>query len=114
MIKYKKKDIWLTDFGEPVGHKQGYTRPSIVISSDMINSNLSEKLIVIPITSKERMINTHIKLSTQTGLSQTSFALIEDIKSISMERLIKHIGFIDDDILKQIHQILKYMLDFEI
>ena len=34
----RRGEVWLVDFGVPVGREGGYVRPAVVVSSDMLNA----------------------------------------------------------------------------
>jgi mRNA interferase MazF len=85
--------VWLVDFGEPVGHEQGYRRPAVIISSDRLNASRAGLVIVVPVTTKRRMLPSHVELDPAgSGLDQVSYAKAEDLKSISSDRLVHWLG----------------------
>lgn len=86
-------EIWLTDFGTPIGHEQGYRRPAVVLSADRLNASRAGLVIVIPMTTARRGIPTHVEIEAgPSGLAQTSYAKAEDIKSVSVDRLVHRLG----------------------
>lgn len=86
-------DIWLVDFGAPIGREQAGKRPAVILSSDRLNESRAGVVIVVPCTTTNRNLPSHIELdSHECGLDATSYAKCEDLKSVSEERLITRIG----------------------
>lgn len=86
-------DVWLVDFGEPVGHEQEDRRPALVISVDRFNRSRAGLAVVVPITTARRGLPSHIEIEPgPSGLDHTSYAKTEDIKSVSTMRLVQRLG----------------------
>ncbi|WP_366526354.1 type II toxin-antitoxin system PemK/MazF family toxin [Ferrimicrobium sp.] len=91
-------EVWLIDFGDPVGREQVRQRPGVVISVDALNESRAGVIIVVPTTTRHRGLPSHIELDpASSGLSAISYAKCEDIKSISEERLIARLGLIGQE-----------------
>ncbi len=43
-------EIWLVDFGTPIGHEQGYQLPAMIVSADRMNTSTAGLVIVVPLT----------------------------------------------------------------
>jgi mRNA interferase MazF len=111
-IRIRQGDLWLVDFGHPVGHEQGFVRPAIVVSSDRMNNSAAGLVIVVPLTTRQRGLPSHIAIGTgETGLREESYAKVEDIKSISVERCSRRIGRADDTALERIRSVARLLLD---
>lgn len=105
-------DIWLFDPDPVKGREIGKKiRPCLILSNNLLNKGSSELLIVIPITSIDKGIPSHIRLDPPGGgLAVTSFAICEQIRCISKERLVKKLGSIQlKYILKEIQS---WVVDF--
>ena len=105
-------EIWLTDFGVPLGHEAGFRRPAVVVSSDRLN-RVGAVAVVVPMTSHERRLPTHIRVPARhgTGLSKDSWAKVDDVKSVSTERLEEHLGEIDRLTLGRVEDALRLILE---
>jgi mRNA interferase MazF len=104
-------DIWLVDFGAPVGHEQGHRRPALVISADRFNRSRAGLVIVLPITSTRRDLPSHIELDPgATGLTHPSYAKTEDIKSVSADRLVTRLGSAPADRVNRAEFALRLLL----
>lgn len=82
----RRGEVWLVDFGTPVGHEQGHRRPAVVVSDDRLNRSRAELVIVIPTTTTRRGLPSHVEFEPDDGgLRETSYARVEDVKSVSTQ-----------------------------
>ena len=111
-LRPARGDIWLTDFGVPVGHEAGYRRPALVISSNRLNQ-IGAVAVVVPMTSRERHLPTHVRVRARegTGLINESWAKVDDVKSVSIKRLEEHLGEIDPLALSKVEEALRLILE---
>lgn len=105
-------EVWLVDFGEPTGREQGYRRPAVVISADQLNRSRAELAVVLPVTTTRRGLPSHVEIEPgESGLSNTSYAKAEDIKSVSTRRLMRRLGAVSADRLHRAEHALRLLLD---
>jgi mRNA interferase MazF len=105
-------EVWDVDLDPTVGHEQGGRRPALVVSADQFNQGLSGLVIVVPISSKDKRVRSHVTIEpAEGGLKVRSFAKCEAIRSISTERLARHRGAVSDDTLDLVSDRLKLLLD---
>lgn len=102
----RRGDIYLCDFGNPVGHEQGLNRPAVLVSHDEMSRHGLP--IVLPITRTKRGYATHIEL--EEALPVTSYVQCEQIRVVSNDRLIRKVGTVDGVILLRVEQILRRIL----
>jgi mRNA interferase MazF len=109
----RQSEIWLIDLDPTKGAEIQKKRPAIVVNDDRLGK-LPLK-IVIPITDwKERydiapwMVK--IEPDASNGLSKTSCADCFQIRSLSQERLIKKLGYIDTVTLDEIKDAIRKVL----
>jgi len=110
----RRGDIFYADLSPVVGSEQGGTRPVLIVQNDVCNMK-SPNVIVVPITSKEKRWDwLHVELPTSTGIEKESYALCEQILTISKECLIKKIGELKDaELIRAVEQALQITLFFE-
>ena len=113
-IFMKQSEIWLIDLDPTKGAEIQKKRPAIIVNDDRLGK-LPLKIIV-PITDwKDRydiapwMIK--IEPNSINGLTKTSSADCFQIRSLSQERLIKKLGSIDSQLLDEIKEAIKKVLD---
>lgn len=111
-VTYQAGQILLADLGAPpkeiVGHEQGYPRPVLVVKA---YRNL---LVVLPITSSTPQpfySHTVMLKKGQGGLTNDSFVLCHQIRSISVDRIIKPYGSLDTLDLEKIRTVLIDMFE---
>lgn len=109
----RRGEIWLVDFGEPIGREQAGNRPAVVVSADRLNSSPAGVVIVVPCTTVHRGLPSHVELDPgSAGLDEVSYAKCEDVKSVSERRLVARLGAADDEALFAIARALRFLLDF--
>jgi mRNA interferase MazF len=80
-------EIWLIDFGQPIGHEQGGVRPALVVGSTTHCTLRIEMALVVPLTTRNRGLRHHVRIASESsGLNHVSWARTEEIKAISTER----------------------------
>lgn len=105
-------EIWLIDFGEPVGREQSGRRPAVVVSADGLNESRAGVVIVVPITTAHRGLPTHVEIDAgDSGLQEIGYAKCEDVKSVSEQRLIARLGEVDVEVVFRLGRVLRFLLD---
>ncbi|MHB8465085.1 MAG: type II toxin-antitoxin system PemK/MazF family toxin [Acidimicrobiales bacterium] len=105
-------EIWTVDFGEPVGHEQASRRPAVIVSSDRLNSSRAGLVIVVPLTRTRRALPSHIEIEPgDSGLTEPSYAKAEDVKSISVDRLVRRLGQAQPTVVDEIGRALLLLLE---
>ena len=105
-------EVWLVDFGEPIGREQSGRRPAVVVSADRLNESRAGVVIVVPITTALRGLRSHVEIEQGgSGLDEISYAKCEDVKSISEQRLIARLGSVDEVVAFEIGRTLRFLLD---
>lgn len=105
-------EVWLADFGEPVGREQSGRRPAVVISADPLNESRAGVVIVVPTTTTPRGLPSHVEIDPiGSGLDEVTYAKCEDVKSISDQRLIAQLGSVSDTVTFEIARVLRLLLD---
>lgn len=108
--EFRRGEIWRFDPDPTRGREQAKRRPCVIISSNKLNSGPADLLIILPITSTNRGIPSHISTHAK-GLNNESFIMCEQIRSVSKERMLDHIGIVEDKVLKEIEYWLSYFLE---
>jgi mRNA interferase MazF len=108
----RRGEVWLVEFGDPVGREQSGRRPAIVVSADPLNQSRAGVVVVVPTTTTHRGLPSHVEVEPgSSGLDEVSYAKCEDVKSISEERLIARLGEVTDAITFDIARVLRFLLD---
>ena len=112
----KQGEVWLFNPDPIIGNEVGKKiRPAMIISCNALNNGFAGLAIVVPITSKNKKIFSHVPIKPpEGGLEILSYAMCEQIRSISKERLIKRLGKINDpSTIKEIHEWLTDLICLE-
>lgn len=105
-------EIWLVDLSPTRGREQRGTRPALVVSADRLNQGRAGLAVVLPITTRDRGIPSHVPISqTDSDLDHDSFILTEQIRSVSTERLLRSLGLAHASVLEQVDRWLRVLLD---
>ncbi len=108
----RRGEVWLVDFGDPVGREQAGRRPAVVVSADPLNESRAGVVIVVPTTTTLRGLPSHIEIdANDSGLDEVSYAKCEDVKSVSERRLIARLGVVNDEVAFRIARALRILLD---
>lgn len=108
----RRGEVWLVDFGEPIGREQSGRRPAVVISSDLLNDSRAGVVVVVPVTTAYRGLPSHVEIDRGSSeLDDISYAKCEDVKSISEQRLVGRVGAVSDEAVFQIARVLCFLLD---
>ncbi|HEV3322840.1 MAG TPA: type II toxin-antitoxin system PemK/MazF family toxin [Solirubrobacteraceae bacterium] len=99
----RQGDVWQARLDPVVGHEQGGIRPALIVSVDQVSSGKGEMCIVVPFTRTDRGTPLHVRVDPpEGGLTSVSFALPENVRSISRERLAERLGGVRDATLEQV------------
>jgi mRNA interferase MazF len=94
--------VWL-DFDPVRGREQSGHRPALVIASDGYLSRATSIAIVLPVTTTDRGWPNHIRLRGETlALTEPSFAMTEQPRTIDRRRITTSAGYVDDSTLRDI------------
>jgi len=94
-----KWEIYFADLDPAIGSEQKGIRPVIIISNDMVNHHIPVST-VLPLSSfrpEAKRYPTEVPLDTGvTGLPRLSVVMIQQVRTISHERLFSFSGMITD------------------
>jgi mRNA interferase MazF len=110
----KPFEIYLANLNPKKGHEVGKTRPVVVIHSQLIEGLLSTS-IICPITTQlsvATLLRVHIPFqdATTTGLTEPSDVIVDQIRSIDNQRLIKKLGELPPAQVEQLQKSLQTIL----
>lgn len=100
-----KGDVYYADLNPVKGCEQGGVRPVVILQND-IGNKYSSTTIVAPITTgKKSYVPMHVKLK-ESFLVKDSTLLLEQIRTIDKQRLIKRIGTLSRKNKNEIEKVL--------
>lgn len=92
--EYRRGDIYLADLSPFCGSEQGGIRPVVVIQNDTGNKH-SPTLVVATVTAKTRKKTkqpTHYLIRNNQAFNRPSMVLLEQIKTIDKQRIMRYLG----------------------
>ncbi len=112
-MKIKQFEIWITDLNPQVGTETGKIRPVLVVQTDLLNK-IHPSTLICPITTnvkkESKILRVHLKKGT-SNLKENCDIMIDQLRAIDNNRLIKKIGKIPKTLEPIIKENLKIILD---
>ena len=118
---YQKGDMIVVDLGyDSIGNEKNGRRPCVVLSNNSMGQN-SNNIIIAPMTNANNkkdssnhinLLPTHVFMSSKyyRSLDTDSVLQLEDIRSISKQRIVKYIGYVSVKTQSDINNKLYSML----
>lgn len=111
MTSPTRGDVWLVDLNPIRGREQAGIRPALVVSVDRFNRSGAELVVVLPITTNDKGIPLHVAIEPpECGVKERSYVKCEDIRSVSLERLTKQWGVVNQETLDAVDFRLRMLL----
>ncbi|REG88239.1 type II toxin-antitoxin system PemK/MazF family toxin [Algoriphagus antarcticus] len=115
-MQIKQYELWIADLNPQIGTEPGKTRPILIIQTNLLNNIPHPSTLICPITTNiiegVDILRVHLKSGMAT-LHQDCDVLIDQIRAIDNKRLIKKIGNLPSDLIEQVKENLKIILDLE-
>ena len=111
-IEIKRGDVFLTNFDPTIGHEIKKTRPALVIQNN-IGNHYSPITIVAAITSQFNgpAYPTEVIIeSRDSGLPNRSAVVLNQIRSIDKQRLIKPLGHLNKELMRSVDEAIEISL----
>ena len=95
--RMKRYELYLVNLDPTLGVEMKKTRPCLIISPDEMNQHV-QNVIVVPLTTQFRNIPSRIRINVSqiNGLLETSYAALDQIKTIDKVRCVSKIGLISN------------------
>ena len=92
-----------------VGREQAGRRPALIVAGDDYLATVDSLAVVVPVTSVDRGWPNHVPI-TGAALPDTSWAMTEQVRTISRERIVGHAGRADEPTLAEVRQWIRDFL----
>ena len=112
-VSVERGQVWLVLLRPIVGQEiNSKDRPCIVVSNDTFNKGSSGLVVVVPATGTDWGNPLHVRVDPpEGGLSKTSFAMCDQIRTVSSVRFGEYLGDVSQDTLREIADRVKILLD---
>ncbi len=112
MAAPRRGEVWFVDLNPTRGHEQGGRRPALIVSVDAFNRGKAGLVFIVPLTTRFRGLPTHVAVHPPAGgVREESWARCEDLRSISVERLVGGpLGVVPVEVLGAVGERLRLLL----
>lgn len=111
MIDVLRGEVWDADLNPVRGREQKGSRPVLVISDNRLNNSEADLAIVVPFTRRDTGIPYRVPVEPpEGGLDTKSFAICEQIRSVSKDRLSRRRGLITAGTMSAVEDRIKILL----
>jgi mRNA interferase MazF len=107
----RRGEIYLVAFDPTVGHEIRKTRPAVVIQNDI--SNQWSPITIVAAVSSQFGDPPHpreVPLPPKAGFPKASAVILNQIRSVDRERLIKKLGSLDTATMRKVDEALMISL----
>jgi mRNA interferase MazF len=113
MAPPRRGEVWFVDLNPTRGHEQAGRRPALIVSVDAFNRGKAGLVFVVPLTTRFRGIPTHVEVRPPAGgVREASWARCEDLRSISVERLVGGpLGMVPAEVLRAVGERFRLLLE---
>lgn len=88
-------EIWIVDLNPTRGHETRGQRRALVISVNALNHGPAGLAMVLPISTVDKGIRTHVKVPIgEAGQTQDGFVKCEEVRALSIERFSSRMGIV--------------------
>ena len=109
-------EIWQVDLDPVIGNEAAKTRPALIVGRTALARYALQRNIgvvtVVPLTRNVgRVFDFHVRITAQeSGLPHDSKAQAEQIRSISVKRLVRQLGAVTEEVSLQVDDAISIYL----
>jgi mRNA interferase MazF len=110
----RRGEIWLVSLGAARKGEPGKNRPAVVVSVDEIVAGTEHELfVVVPVSSSRASSLLRPKISPDEGIDGESAAICRGVRAVSRSRLLRPIGRLRPETLREVEQGLAMILGID-
>lgn len=113
-MKISQYEIWLADLNPKKGTESGKIRPVLIVQTNLLNSISHPSTIVCPLTTNIHLKSEILRVHLKKGVANTDKdcdIMIDQIRAIDNERLLKKIGDIPITIAEKVRENIQLILE---
>jgi mRNA interferase MazF len=105
-------EVWDADLDPVEGHEQAGSRPCLIISVDQVGKGPGELAIVVPVSRLNFIPSLNVEITPpEGGLTDVSYAMPYQVRTISRSRLTRRRGWVQDatltDVIRRVRILIK-------
>ena len=112
----KQFEIWIADLNPQIRTEPGKTRPVLIVQTNLLNQIPHPSTIICPITTNVKkdsdILRVHLKKG-EANLHQDCDVMIDQIRAIDNNRLIKKVGDLPKKLIETLKENLMIIIDLE-
>jgi len=107
-------EVWLVSLGAARRGEPGKNRPAIVVSVDQILTGADDELVVVvPISSSRAPSPLRPRVSPEEGVDTESLAICRGVRAVTRTRLLRRLGTLKAETLREVEQGLARILGID-
>lgn len=113
-MKINQYEVWLADLNPRKGTETGKIRPVVIVQTNLLNSVSHPSTIVCPLTTNVNLKSEILRVHLKKGIANTEKdcdIMIDQIRAIDNERLLKKIGEIPNSIAEKVKENIQIILE---
>jgi len=113
-MKINQYEVWLADLNPRKGTETGEIRPVLIVQTNLLNSVSHPSTIVCPLTTNVNLKSEILRVHLKKGIANTEKdcdIMIDQIRAIDNERLLKKIGEIPNSIAEKVKENIQIILE---
>ena len=109
---YLRGEVWLAALDPGKDLDIGRARLSLLISASALNNGPSGLVVVLPITTRDMNVPSHIKIDPpEGGVVTTSYVVCERMRCLEKGRLLRRLGIVDRKTMRKVDDALAIILN---
>ena len=100
----KPGELWWVDLGEGLGREQSGRRPALIVSSIDHAEIVDSLALCMPCSTRDRKWPNHVPVTGEIALERQTFAITEQMRTISRQRFTGFLGTADSRTMHQVAQ----------
>ena len=115
-MQINQYEIWIADLNHKIGSETGKVRPVLILQTNLLNRISHPSTIISPLTTniqvKSDILRVHLKKG-MANLNEDCDVMVDHIRAIDNNRLIKKVGSLPDEIIQKIKENINIIFDLE-
>lgn len=110
----RRGELWLVALGAARAGEPGKHRPAIVVSVDELLAGVDDELVVVvPVSGSASGSGLRPRVSPTEGVDVDSVAVCRGVRAVARTRLLKQLGALTPETMRQIERALQLILGVE-